>query len=90
MIGSNNIFEVGCRIEAKRIGDNNIFESNSLVGNKVTVLNDCVIGAGCKFNTNSVLEEKSVVYGQNCTLRKSLNAPSVSIDFDNTLIHSND
>lgn len=27
VIGSNNVFEVGCIVEARYIGDNNVFES---------------------------------------------------------------
>lgn len=27
VIGSNNVFEVGCIIHAKSVGDNNVFES---------------------------------------------------------------
>jgi hypothetical protein len=27
VIGNNNVFEVDCRVESKKIGDNNIVES---------------------------------------------------------------
>lgn len=30
MIGSNNVFEVGCTVLAKVIGDNNVFESKCM------------------------------------------------------------
>lgn len=37
-IGNNNVFEVDCKIEAMRIGDNNIVESKGCIS-------DCVVAS---------------------------------------------
>lgn len=79
IIGSNNVFEVGCNVEACRIGDNNIFESKCFVGNKVTVTNGCIIGAGCYITEEQVLPENTIIYGENCLQREALCGPGVSI-----------
>ncbi|BGP39857.1 hypothetical protein JCM10450v2_003830 [Rhodotorula kratochvilovae] len=47
VIGDNNLFEVGCRIEAPSIGDWNTFGIRSRVSPLVEVGSYCTIGAGC-------------------------------------------
>jgi hypothetical protein len=40
VIGNNNVFEVDCRVESKKIGDNNIVESKGkLNGIVLTICN---------------------------------------------------
>ncbi|SPO26523.1 related to Dynactin 6 [Ustilago trichophora] len=46
-IGDNNLFEVGCRIEAASVGSYNVFEMRSRVAQNVKVGSYSVIGAGC-------------------------------------------
>lgn len=46
-IGEGNLFSVGCRVEASRIGSWNVFEGKSRVSVDVVIGNHCVIGAGC-------------------------------------------
>lgn len=81
IIGANNVFEVDCTVEACKIGDNNIFESKCFVGNRVTVTNGCIIGAGCRLTEEQELKENIVVYGENCNMRVALDPPVVSICF---------
>ncbi|GAA6022534.1 hypothetical protein JCM10207_006578 [Rhodosporidiobolus poonsookiae] len=47
IIGDNNLFEVGCRIEAPSIGDWNTFGIKCRVSPQVSVGSHCTIGAGC-------------------------------------------
>lgn len=81
IIGANNVFEVDCTVEACKIGDNNIFESKCFVGNKVTVTNGCIIGAGCRLTEEQTLKENIIVYGENCNMRVGLDPPVVSVLF---------
>lgn len=46
-IGDNNLFEVGCRIEAASIGSYNVFEVRSKVAQNIRVGSYSVVGAGC-------------------------------------------
>ncbi|XP_044745538.1 dynactin subunit 6-like [Coccinella septempunctata] len=85
VIGSDNTFEVGCRIEARKIGNNNIFESKSLIGNQVTITDDCIIGAGCKLREESVVGRNSIVYGSNCKIREVEHQLSRHPDFMDTV-----
>lgn len=78
IIGNNNVFEVDCTVEACRIGDNNVFESKCFVGNKVTVSDGCIIGAGCKLTEEQTLIENSIMFGSRCFQREGLNRPVVS------------
>ncbi|GAA5840644.1 hypothetical protein JCM5353_000259 [Sporobolomyces roseus] len=47
VIGDNNLFEVGCRIESPSIGSNNTFGIRSRVSPHLVVESNCTIGAGC-------------------------------------------
>ncbi|XP_045461334.1 dynactin subunit 6-like isoform X2 [Harmonia axyridis] len=76
VIGSNNIFEVASRVEARRVGSNNTFETKSLIGPKVIVSDGCTIGAGCRISTEIVIGKNIVVYGEECTMRRALRQPS--------------
>lgn len=55
-IGNENLFSVGCRVEATAIGSYNVFESKCKVSPDVEIGNHCVIGAGC-----TVVSEPSLV-----------------------------
>lgn len=78
-IGANNVFEVGCTVEASRVGDNNIFESKCFVGNKVTVTDGCIIGAGCHLTEEQILKKNLIVYGDDCYTREGLEPPMVRV-----------
>lgn len=80
IIGSNNVFEVGCNVEACKIGDNNIFESKCFVGNRVTVTNGCIIGAGCNVTEEQILPENTIIYGEKCLQREALCGPGVNFN----------
>lgn len=72
VIGSNNIFEVGCTVEALKIGEKNIFECKSYVSSDVTISSGCVIGAGCYLSGEQHLTENTVIYGKNCQQREAM------------------
>lgn len=78
VIGSNNIFEVGCTVEALKIGEKNIFECKSYVSADVTISSGCVIGAGCQVVGKQSLPENTVIYGNNCQQREALDKASGS------------
>ncbi|SNX84906.1 related to Dynactin 6 [Melanopsichium pennsylvanicum] len=46
-IGDNNLFEVGCRVEAASIGSYNVFEMRSKVAQNIKIGSYTVIGMGC-------------------------------------------
>lgn len=85
VIGSNNIFEVGCTVEALKVGEKNIFESKSYVSPDVTISSGCVIGAGCQLVGEQHLTENTVIYGNGChqreALEKSSGAHMLQLDF---------
>lgn len=81
IIGSHNVFEVDCTVEACKIGDNNIFESKCYVGNKLTITNGCIIGAGCRLTEEQTLKDNTIVYGRSCLMREGLDRPVVSVLF---------
>jgi dynactin 6 len=78
VIGSNNIFEVGCTVEALKIGEKNIFECKCYVSPDVIVTSGCVIGAGCQLSGEQTLQENTVIYGTNCQQREALDKASGS------------
>ncbi|KAK4698352.1 dynactin 6, partial [Phenoliferia sp. Uapishka_3] len=47
IIGDDNLFQVGCRVEAISIGSNNTFGARSRVAHTVRISSFCNIGAGC-------------------------------------------
>ena len=63
IIGNNNVFEVDCCSHALKIGDNNVLEMKSFIGRNTVLSNGCVVGAGCKIETNESLPENCVIYG---------------------------
>lgn len=69
IIGNFNVFEVGSKSEALKIGDNNVLEAKCIVGHDVVISNNCVIGAGCVFTRAEVLPENCAIYGKDCTPR---------------------
>ncbi|XP_030377278.1 dynactin subunit 6 [Scaptodrosophila lebanonensis] len=83
-IGANNVFEVGCTVEAARIGDKNVFESKCFVGSGVTVSSGCVVGAGIQLRTAQVLPENTIVYGRQALQREAIEkqgSQTLQIDF---------
>lgn len=55
-IGSDNLFSVGCRVDAKSIGSHNIFESKCKVSSDITISDHCMIGAGCTLESDPPLQ----------------------------------
>lgn len=80
VIGANNIFEVGSRVEALKIGEKNLFECKCFVSSAVKVTNSCIIGAGCQLIGEQTLAENTIITGKNCTERESIEKSVVSIN----------
>lgn len=72
IIGPDNVFEVGCTVEALSIGERNVFECKSYVSADVTVGNGCVIGAGCRLVGKQTLADKTIVYEGQCMQREAM------------------
>lgn len=77
VIGANNVFEVGCTVEALKIGEKNTFECKCFVSSAVKVSNNCVIGAGCKLVGEQELPENTIIHGKNCEHREALEKSAV-------------
>lgn len=77
VIGANNVFEVGCHVEALHIGERNVFECKSFVSKQVRVSNDCIIGAGCRLVEKQSLIENTVVHGTNMEQREVIEKQKV-------------
>lgn len=75
IIGDNNVFEVDCYSEARKIGDNNVLESKSYISHDVELTSGCIIGAGCKLTNAEVIPENTVIFGRNCNRRKQSDRP---------------
>ncbi|MEE6460377.1 hypothetical protein FKM82_000937 [Ascaphus truei] len=81
IIGTNNVFEVGCYSQAMKMGDNNVIESKAFVGRNVILTSGCIIGACCNVNTCEVIPENTVIYGSDCLRRVQTERPQVSIQY---------
>ncbi|GAB5570195.1 dynactin subunit 6 [Prionailurus iriomotensis] len=79
IIGTNNVFEVGCYSQAMKMGDNNVIESKAYVGRNVILTSGCIIGACCNLNTFEVIPENTVIYGADCLRRVQTERPQVLI-----------
>ncbi|KAJ0055757.1 hypothetical protein NL108_011429, partial [Boleophthalmus pectinirostris] len=75
IIGTNNVFEVGCVSRSLNIGDNNVIESKAEIGRNVILTSGCIIGACCQINTCEVVPENTVVYGSKCIRRVQSERP---------------
>ncbi|KAF9352398.1 hypothetical protein BGX26_009782, partial [Mortierella sp. AD094] len=65
IIGDNNVFEVGSVMEGAKMGSRNTLEVRSHVKSGTWLGDDCVIGTVCATNEGEVLEDKTVIYGDN-------------------------
>lgn len=72
VIGANNVFEVGSRVEALKIGEKNLFECKCHVSSAVKVTNNCIIGAGCQLIGEQTLSENTIIHGRSCGERESI------------------
>ncbi|KAI8868333.1 trimeric LpxA-like protein [Ramicandelaber brevisporus] len=63
VIGDDNVFEVGAKIEAKSIGSRNTFETLAVVASGTAVASDCVVGVKCSTLQGEQLADRTVVFG---------------------------
>ncbi|KAK7871376.1 hypothetical protein R5R35_006081 [Gryllus longicercus] len=75
IIGDSNVFEVDCRSEAMKIGEDNVLESKSFVGRGVELTDGCIVGAGCRLTYPEIIPEKTVIFGSNCSRRQQSERP---------------
>uniref|UniRef100_A0A4W2HM33 Dynactin subunit 6 n=1 Tax=Bos indicus x Bos taurus TaxID=30522 RepID=A0A4W2HM33_BOBOX len=87
IIGTNNVFEVGCYCQAMKIGDNNVIESKAYVGRNVILTSGCIIGACCNLNTFEVIPENTVIYGGDCLRRVQTERPQPQREHPSPLHH---
>ncbi|CAJ0935888.1 unnamed protein product [Ranitomeya imitator] len=95
IIGTNNVFEVGCCIlpvckssnsQAMKMGDNNVIESKAYVGRNVILTSGCIIGACCQVDTCELIPENTVIYGSDCLRRVQTERPQVgTVMLSNTI-----
>uniref|UniRef100_A0A1A8D2V2 Dynactin subunit 6 n=1 Tax=Nothobranchius kadleci TaxID=1051664 RepID=A0A1A8D2V2_NOTKA len=84
IIGTNNVFEVGCVSRALKMGDNNVIESKADVGRNMILTSGCIISTFCQVNTCEALPENTVVYGPDCSRRVQSKKPqpqTLQLDF---------
>ncbi|CAI5765045.1 Hypothetical predicted protein [Podarcis lilfordi] len=84
IIGTNNVFEVGCYSQAMKIGENNVTESKAFVRRNVILMSGCIIGVCCNVNTYKVIPENMVIYGADCLRRVQTERPqpqTLQLDF---------
>lgn len=89
VIGSQNIFEVGCYVESRQIGNNNVLESKCRVSRNFIISNNCIIGAKCVMNIDEQLANNTVIYGPECKRRIQKEKPAaqlLQIDFLSKII----
>ncbi|KAG8906291.1 hypothetical protein FRB99_007160 [Tulasnella sp. 403] len=70
-IGDDNIFEIGCRVEAPSIGSFNTISTRARVHHTARLTSYCVIGPGSLLvpEEDETLEEYTVVHGGNAERR---------------------
>jgi dynactin-6 len=61
-IGSNNHFEVGCRVESRFIGDGNVIGVRAVLGPDSCLGSGCIIGPGVFIPPGTVLADDTIVY----------------------------
>eukprot|EP00494_Astrolonche_serrata_P003301 UN03307 len=71
VIGDQNIFETGPKIEARSIGNLNIFNAKCVVMNDVTVGSGCIITPKVQVINRRKLADGSIVFGDNLVHRQS-------------------
>eukprot|EP00056_Hartaetosiga_gracilis_P022108 m.28253 g.28253 ORF g.28253 m.28253 type:complete len:170 (+) comp9455_c0_seq1:70-579(+) len=64
-IGDGNVFEIGCKYSGSMCEANNVFEAASEVETEVMIGSHCNVGAKCKVRSKKVLDDRTIVYGEN-------------------------
>ena len=68
-IGSYNLFEVGCQIEFCEIGSFNVFEHRVKIEPNCKIGNGCIVTAGVRVPSGSIIPDFTIVYGEGKTMR---------------------
>ena len=64
VIGSYNLFEVGCQVDFCEIGSYNVFEHRVKIEANCKIGNGCIITAGVRLPTGTVIPDSTIVYGE--------------------------
>ncbi|XP_068216146.1 dynactin subunit 6 isoform X2 [Palaemon carinicauda] len=84
VIGNNNVFEVDSYCQASKIGDNNVLEAKSHVGPGVELSRGVVVGSLCSVTCPQVIQENTVIYGDEFHQRTQSEKPAaqgLQLDF---------
>ncbi len=92
-IGRDNVFEIGsgtskdfhlkterrvlAETRARRVGDNNVVEVQSQVGELVELSTGCVIGVRCAITARGTLPPNTVIHGEQNNRRIAFEPPLV-------------
>lgn len=74
IIGSYNLFEVGCQIDFCEIGNCNVFEHRVKVEPNCKIGNGCILTAGVRVPSGSIIPDSMIVYGEG-RMMKNLSMP---------------
>lgn len=74
VIGSYNLFEVGCFIEFCEIGSYNVFEHRAHVEPNCKIGNGCIVAAGVRVPSGTILPDYTIIYGEGRTI-KNISTP---------------
>ncbi|XP_042225219.1 dynactin subunit 6-like [Homarus americanus] len=84
VIGNNNVFEVDSYCQASKMGDNNVLEAKSHIGPGVELSRGCVVGSLCSMVCPQVVQENTVIYGDELHHRTQSEKPApqgLQLDF---------
>jgi dynactin-6 len=79
IIGSNNVFEIGCKVTPKSVGDLNVFETRCVIGEDVVIGTGCTFGAGTKIMSPITIPDNSVFFGDPVRDRIAADKPSAQV-----------
>lgn len=79
IIGTNNVFEIGCYSQGMKMEDNNATESKANVGRKVILTSGCITGTCCNLNTFEVILQNTVICGADCLCEVQTEQPQPKI-----------
>ncbi|KXN74614.1 trimeric LpxA-like protein [Conidiobolus coronatus NRRL 28638] len=77
IIGNENLFETSSYVDTSNLGNQNIVEIKATVQQNTKITNNTIIGIGTTTLPDMELEELSVIYGEENSLRKQFKPVSM-------------
>lgn len=68
-IGNNNLFGVGCHVEAGAIGNCNAIQCRAKIARGIAMEDNCVVGPTCFVDGKSTVPSYTVVFGRPAQIR---------------------